>query len=202
MKRIPLIISFFLFILLVVTASYWIMQLVKPEPRKIVAPQINKPVADVESVAGLFGGAMAIDTNYQLKGIVLANPMSQSVAIISVDGKPTQAFPMNSELRQGVTLNEVHADYILLLDNGISKRVDLPPDAKVTTQIAGIENSGSNGNANSTSVPAVVGDATNRENSVTNRNNRTRSAPTSVPNVPTSNVPIPNSPTPRSDDNG
>ena len=136
MKRISLILSVVLFIVLCVTASFWVMQLMKPETRKISAPPVTKPVADVESVAGLFGGAMAMNTNYQLKGIILANPSDQSGAIIAVDGKPTQAFRINAEINSGVKLSEVHASYILILDNGISKRVDLPQDSKASTQIA------------------------------------------------------------------
>ena len=130
MKKIPLISSVVLFALLCVSASYWVLQFIKPPVRKIIAPPPVVQVADVESVATLFGGALTVASNYQLKGIVLANPMKQSVAIIAVDGKATQAYPMDTEISNGVRLVEVHADYVLLLDNGVSKRVDLPQDAK------------------------------------------------------------------------
>ena len=128
-SRISLILSFVLFIVLCATTSFWVLQFMQPPARKISAPPSIKPVADVESVASLFGGALAVNTNYQLKGIVLANPESQSGAIISVDGKPSQAFRVNAELAPGVKLTEVHAGYIMISDKGVSKRVDLP-DAK------------------------------------------------------------------------
>ena len=132
MKRISLILSFVLFILLCVTTSFWVLQFIKPQTRKISAPPMVRPVADVQSVAGLFGGALAVNTNYQLKGIVLSNPGSQSEAIVVVDGRPAAAFTVGTEINPGVKLSEVHAGYILILDNGVSKRVDLPlpQDAK------------------------------------------------------------------------
>jgi len=130
MKRISLILSFVLFILLCVSASFWVMQFMKSEPRKISAPPVTRPVANVESVAGLFGGALAVNSNYQLKGIVLANPQNQSEAIIAVDGKPSQAFTVNTEISPGVKVAEVQAGYILILDNGVSKRLELPQDSK------------------------------------------------------------------------
>ncbi len=97
-----------------------------------------KPVASVDSVAGLFGGAMAVNSNYQLKGIVLANPNNQSEAIVAVDGKAPQAVTVNNEISPGIKLSEVHSDYVMILDNGVSKRVDLPLESKATGQIASI----------------------------------------------------------------
>lgn len=128
MKRIPIIVSFIFFVLLCVSISYWVMHLIKPTTRKISAPQIVKPVADVESVAGLFGGAMIVDTSYQLKGLIQANPMNESVAIIGVDGKATKAYGFDSEVNPGSALNEVYSNYVLLKDNGINKRVELPAE--------------------------------------------------------------------------
>ncbi len=72
---------------------------------------------------------MILDTSYQVTGIIQANPMSQSVAIIAVDGKPTKAYSMDMEVIPGSALNTVSSNYILLMDNGIAKRVELPKDA-------------------------------------------------------------------------
>lgn len=202
MKRLSLILSLLLFVALCATASFWVLQFIKPDARKISAPPVMKPVADVETVAGLFGGAMAMNTNYQLKGIVLANPASQSGAIIAVDGKATQAYRIESEISPGVKLSEVHAAYILILDNGVSKRVDLPQDFK--PQIGGGDNnslrspvtvpntSGMNarGLANMQRIPGVPGAAPARsgdvlDNSMTTRNTRLRGLqPTPAPGVP------------------
>ena len=130
MKRLPLISSVILFILVVVSGSFWTLQLVKPVARKVMAPQPVVALAQSSTVASLFGGsAVEVVSNFQLKGIVMANPADQSVAIIVADGKPAQAYPIHSEIQAGVTLNEVHGNYIMLVDNGVNKRVDLPKDA-------------------------------------------------------------------------
>lgn len=130
MKRLPPILSFVLFVAVCASTSFWVMQFMKPAPRKISAPPAIKLMANVESVAGLFGGAMAVRTNYLLKGIVFTNPADQSGAIIAVDGKPGRAYRVNAEISPGVKLSEVHPGYVLILDNGISKRIELPQDFK------------------------------------------------------------------------
>jgi len=132
MKRIPFIVSFLLFVLLCVSSSYWVMQLIKPDTRKVSAPQVTKPVANVESVAGLFGGVMLADTTYQLKGVIQANPMDQSVAIIATDNSPEKAYTFNSDVTSGSALNEVFSDYVLLKGNGASKRIDLPQETSTS----------------------------------------------------------------------
>jgi len=119
------------------------------QPRKVSAPPVSKPVPEVETVASLFGGAMAVNTNYQLKGIVLANPRNQSDAIIAVDGKPSQAFTVNSEISPGIKLTEVHAGYVMILDNGVSKRVELPAESSASMQIG----DGDNGQQNQARLP-------------------------------------------------
>lgn len=128
-NRIPLILSIILFILVCVSASYWIMRLIKPETRKVSAPEEVKPVANVESVASLFGGAMLVDTSYQLKGVIQANPMRESVAIIGVDNNPTKAYTFDSQISGGSALNEVFSGYVLLKDHGITKRIELPHES-------------------------------------------------------------------------
>lgn len=132
MKRIPLITSFLLFVLLCVSTSYWVMKLIKPDTRKISAPPLTKPVADVESVASLFGGVMLADTTYQLKGVIQANPMNQSVAIIATDSSPEKAYTFNSDVTSGSALNEVFSNYVLLKGNGASKRIDLPHETSTS----------------------------------------------------------------------
>jgi general secretion pathway protein C len=136
MKRITVITSFVLFLVLCATTSFWVLQFMKPTARKIVAPPAAKPVANVENVATLFGGALAVNTNYQLRGIVLANPQQQSLAIIAVDGAAAQAYAVDAEINPGVKLAEVRAGYVMITDNGVSKRIDLPEEYKAGNQNA------------------------------------------------------------------
>jgi type II secretory pathway component PulC len=118
------------------------MQLIKPDIRKVSAPAESKPVADVDSVASLFGGTMVVDTSYQLKGLIQANPMNQSEAIIEIDGSPMKAYSVNSDVSSGSSLAEVYSDYILLKGNGVNKRVELPHvTTSTSTQITPVMNS-------------------------------------------------------------
>jgi general secretion pathway protein C len=137
MKRIPLITSLVLFVLLCLSSSYWVMQLIKPETRKVSAPEEAKPVANVDSVASLFGGVMVVDTNYQLKGLIQANPMNQSEAIIEVDGSSMKAFSVDSDVSSGSSLAEVYSHYVLLKGNGGSKRIELPKET-TSSQITSV----------------------------------------------------------------
>lgn len=130
MKRWPLIVTFVLFIAMCVSAAYWAMQLFKPRSHAVAAP--TQPAPKLEMAANLFGGhqVVAVASNFQLKGVVVASNPVESVAILAVNGKPAQATRVNKEVAPGVTIKEVHSRHVLLLENGSVKRVDLPEDAK------------------------------------------------------------------------
>lgn len=132
MKRAPLVISFVLFVALCASAAYWAMQLLKPPARAVAAPPpAPRYVPNLGAAAGLFGGQarVAVAANYQLKGVVMAGTPNQSVAIIAADGQPTQAVRAGREVGPGVTVKEVHRNYVLLSENGVEKRVELPNEA-------------------------------------------------------------------------
>lgn len=134
MKRWPLLASFVMFIALCASATYWSLQLFKPAVRPVAAaPRAARPEQKLDAAAGLFGGrraAVAVASNFQLKGVVVANNASESVAILSADGKPAQAVGVGSEIMPGVTVKEVNAQYVLLSEGGVVKRVELPESAK------------------------------------------------------------------------
>lgn len=134
MKRWPLLVSFVLFIALCVSATYWGMQLYKPPARAVAAPPpaVQAP-PDPRAAVVLFGGRqgpVAVATNYQLRGVVSAGINGESIAILAADGKPAEAIRANREIQPGVIVKEVHPRYVLLQDNGVIKRVELPDDAK------------------------------------------------------------------------
>ena len=139
MKRLPLLLSFLFFVALCASATYWTLQLWRPPARPVTAPIAgagNDLSAD--AAAGLFGGrpaAVSVASNYQLKGVVLAGNGRESVAILSADGKPAQAVGIGMEFQPGVSIKEVHAQYILLSESGVIKRVTLP-EAAVSQQAA------------------------------------------------------------------
>ena len=138
MKRTPLLITFLLFIALCASAAYWSLQLVRPPARPLAVPVVAAPVElPLDVAALLFGGrpqAVGAASNYQLKGVVVAANGRESVAILSADGKPAQAVGLNTEFQPGVSVREVHAQYILLSEGGVMKRVTLPDAAKAIGQ--------------------------------------------------------------------
>jgi general secretion pathway protein C len=128
-KRLPLFLSFILFVALSASIAYWGLQFYKPPARQIVAPpQVPQAEASLDAAAGLFGGRLvaAAASNYQLKGVIAGGKNAVGVAILSADGKPAQAVGVGEEIAAGVTVKEVHPLYVLLSEGGALKRVDLP----------------------------------------------------------------------------
>ena len=136
MKRMPGFASFILFAALCASAAFWFLQLWRPPVRAVAAPVAAAAVAvPMDVAAGLFGGrpvAVGVASNYQLRGVILAKNGRESVAILSADGKPAQAVGINTEFQPGVTVKEVHPQYVLLSENGIVKRVALPDSARAS----------------------------------------------------------------------
>jgi len=128
MKRWPLITSFVLFIMLCVSLAFWGMKLFQPPQRPVAAPpQTIQPGPPLTSVANLFGGRsnFTLTSNFQLQGVVVASDPTESVAILSNNGKTALAVRINSEAAPNVLLTEVHNDHVLLSEDGVTKRVEL-----------------------------------------------------------------------------
>ncbi|HYD96448.1 MAG TPA: type II secretion system protein N [Noviherbaspirillum sp.] len=141
MRRLPLLVSFLLFIALCASAAYWAMQLFKPPLRPVAAPpRAAQAEIRADAAATLFGsrstGSAAVASNYQLRGVIFSGNPRDSVAIISIDGKPAQAIRARAELAPGVTIKEVHRDHVLVDEGGGTKRVELPESAKGLEGIA------------------------------------------------------------------
>ena len=156
MKRLPVLVSFILFIVLCASAAYWALQLWRPPVRPMAAPATAaaSPI-DLNAAASLFGGkpaAVGVASNFELKGVVVADNGRESVAIISANGKPAQAVGLNTEFQPGVSIREVHAQYILLSEAGVMKRVPLP-------EVAVAQQSSFNPNAGLVPPPAQVAPA-------------------------------------------
>lgn len=140
MKRLPLVVSFVLFIALCASAAYWAMQLFTPPVRPVAAPpRVAKAEIKPEAAAALFGGGrskVAVASNFQLRGVVVSDNGEESVAILSADGKPAQAIRVDKEVMPGVTIKEVHRDHVLLSEGGVTKRVELPESEKGQADVA------------------------------------------------------------------
>lgn len=130
MKRLPLLLSFLIFIALCMSLSYWGMQVFKPAVRAVSAPVA---AATFEPGVGQWGSAFGRNpvaevaaSNYQVKGVVVAAVARDSAAIISADGKPALTIAVEHELSPGVKLVEVHETYILISEGGLIKRIEIP----------------------------------------------------------------------------
>lgn len=128
-KRLPLLISFVLFLALCASGAYWGTKLFKPKAREVVAPP---PVAQAEigidGAVGLFGGKLvaAVASNYQLKGVISGHDPRRGIAILSADGQPSEAIPAGKKSSSGVEVTEVHPQYVMLNESGVAKRLDMP----------------------------------------------------------------------------
>jgi len=142
MKRLPLVTSFLLFLVFCMSLSYWGMQMFKPKVRAVSAPAnsgaFEPGVGQWSTMFGRNPSAQAAPSNYQLKGVVMAKPNAESVAILSVDGKSALAIGIGRELSPGVTLKEVHESYVLISESGAASRLDLPPSPSAIAGNQGI----------------------------------------------------------------
>lgn len=141
MKRWPAVASFVLFLLICASAAFWAMQLIKPPVRPVAPPTAaaSAVLPSASAAAGLFGGRAGptpVASNFQLVGVVMAGRPSESIAILSANGKPAQYVVADTEVQPGVKVKEVHRDYAVLSDHGVDKRVALPAEAKSSGGIA------------------------------------------------------------------
>lgn len=131
MKRLPLICSVAAVAALSASLAYWGLQLFKPKQRPIAPPPVVQAAdVNVDAARGLFGGqtAVAVVSNYQLRGVVAAANGRGSVAIIATDGQPAQAYAVGKEVAPGVVVKDVQPRFVTLLDGGVQKRLDLAVD--------------------------------------------------------------------------
>ena len=134
MKRLPLVATLLVFVLLCGSLSYWGMKFFKPLNRGVALPQQQEVLEPGAGQWGsLFGQVQAEVTasNYQLKGVILAKRASESMAIVVVSGKPPQAVAIGQKIAPGTELREVHRDYVLIAESGAVRRVDLPQNAVI-----------------------------------------------------------------------
>ena len=137
MKRLPLLLSFLALVALTASLTYWVMQWIRPPVRDqaAVAAAAPPPPA-IDSAATLFGGQVSSTvSSYQLTGVVAAG--RESVAIIVADGALPKALKLGKEVVSGVTVQEVHARYVMLSDGGVLKRIELAADSRAGAGGAG-----------------------------------------------------------------
>ena len=129
MKRLPLLFSFLLFLALSATLAYWSVQWTAPAPRAVSAPPKNeRTMPPISAAASLFGGRSPGSTiaNVQLRGVVHSGSLSDSVAIIAVEGKSPRALTVNSEIVPGVIVKKILNKTVVVSEKGAERELSLP----------------------------------------------------------------------------
>jgi len=137
--HLPAIATLAAVVALTASTAYWSLQLFKPQQRQIaVVPVQETPPPPVDAALGLFGGQATVATasTYELRGVVAARDGRGSVAIIATSGDTPKAYPVGKDVAPGVTVQDVQPRYVTLLDGGVQKRLDLLPDAGVSSTTA------------------------------------------------------------------
>jgi len=128
MKRLPLLCSFVLFILLSASVTYWLLQWMAPSTRtlQVVAPA-EPALPELSAATQLFGGASteATSTPLQLSGIIYSRTPGERVAIITSDAKPARALGMNAEVAPGIIIKQINQRSVVVLENGQQRVIPL-----------------------------------------------------------------------------
>ena len=141
MKRLPLLVSFVLFLALCASLAYWALQLFAPAPRAVTAPpQAERKVAPVTAAENLFGaqGQASTMANVSLRGVIRAGRAADSEAILVVGNEPPKYVKVSAEVMDGVKVKEIRARHVILDDHGVSREVSLPAFAPTPASAANI----------------------------------------------------------------
>jgi general secretion pathway protein C len=129
MKRLPLLCSFILFILLCASVTYWVLQWTAPATRALQLRAPSEPtLPDIAAAAQLFGGASAAATitPLQLSGIIYASKASERVAIIATEAKPARALRLHAEVAPGIIIKQINQRSVVVLENSQQRVIPLP----------------------------------------------------------------------------
>jgi general secretion pathway protein C len=129
MKRLPLLCSFILFILLCASVTYWVLQWTAPATRALQVTAPSEPtLPDIAAAAQLFGGASAAATvtPLQLSGIIYASKASERVAIIATEAKPARALRLHAEVAPGIIIKQINQRSVVVLENSQQRVIPLP----------------------------------------------------------------------------
>lgn len=129
MKRLPVISSFVLFLMLCASITYWLLQWMAPATRPLIVPvPEERALPEMSAAANLFGGnAEAVSTiAVQLSGIIMANRGADSVAIIALPGKPARSLHVNAEVIEGLVVKKINSRSVVLSERGVDREVRLP----------------------------------------------------------------------------
>ena len=128
MKKLPHFFSVLSLIILGVSCVFWSRQ-IHPLQQHTGAPILKSYVATMPlQWSNLFGADQSSHdhgSHYQLQGVVVAQNKHDSAAIISINGKPALHWHIDQVMMEGVTLTEVHDNYVIIKEVDVEKRIPL-----------------------------------------------------------------------------
>jgi hypothetical protein len=134
------LLTLLLFLLLIAICSYWALQILAPRPAIAPSASIGDAAAapNLEPATVLFGSTNAPAAaagsgagNIQVSGVAEAGP--EGVVILSIDGKPGEAFGVNSTVTEGTVVKSVALDKVVLEQRG--KLIELKTPARASLDI-------------------------------------------------------------------
>jgi general secretion pathway protein C len=128
MKRLPIVLSFLLFLTLCASVTYWLLKWMAPVTRALIAPiPVERALPEMTAAANLFGGnTEAVNPEgVKLTGIIHTETPAESVAIISLEGKPTRELKVGAEVSCNLILKKIDRLSVVLSDNGVERRIAL-----------------------------------------------------------------------------
>ena len=139
MKRTPLFISFVLFIALCASAAYWVLQVIQPKTRPMIAPpDATQSAPPLSAAAVLLGGHATASAagDYLLSGIIMAARPADRIAILASQGQAAHPYRLHAQISSAIKLAEIHENYVVLDHHGVIKRIDLTPMQKLQVTTA------------------------------------------------------------------
>jgi general secretion pathway protein C len=124
----PRVVSFVLFVGLCSSSTYWVIQFYKPIQRAVIAPPpLVQKAPDIEAAYSFFGYVPSanLTSNFKLKGILFSNRVKDSVAMLTFNGN-MQKVHIGTELSENIKVNEITQNWLIILDNGMEKKIELP----------------------------------------------------------------------------
>jgi len=130
----PRLLSVLLFALLCAVVAYWALRLLEPPVRiapsgSLAAAETVASLGPAQTLFGRTGGndapvAQAISSNFKVLGVIADN--ERGAAVISVEGRPPQAFGVGMQIDDNHKLGSVSSSEVVILRGSEEIHVDAP----------------------------------------------------------------------------
>ena len=112
--------------------AWWTWHFITPSLRNAMPAALVSAAPDINLGRQLFGDAGTLasvatsgpQTGIRLKGVFAVDGKTLSAAVLNIGGRDL-AVKMGQELATGLTLTEVHKDYVIVSRSGLRERIEL-----------------------------------------------------------------------------